>query len=266
MAAPAPWGPSLRGSPWSPSLGLKRRWQRSKAALGGAVQLTRACPALEARAGGGEAGLPAPAPRCQGLCTPAGPSAALAGLRRKAAAGRQRVARLCLSPGFRGAFLSSGRASSFPTCALGRGHSTTSQSHHRTSVYEGDRVSPVLISHDTEVPSRATAWRGRAAPLAAAAAGGRGGTRSGTGRQRGSPARGTETPPDPPGTGQWEAVGLAHPQAPAPRRTQTMLHVQHGCREQGVHAARPGSSATLCSTVSTTCVFQNVLKPPSLPL
>lgn len=50
------------------------------------------------------------------------------------------------------------------------GHSTNKQSHHRTSIYEGDRVSPLLTSHYTEVPSRATAQQGRASRLAAAAA------------------------------------------------------------------------------------------------
>lgn len=88
-------------------------------------------------------------------------------------------------------------------------HSTNKQSHHRTSIYEGDRVSLLLTSHYTEVPSRATAQQGRAARLAAAAARGRGGMRSSAGRQRGSPRswRIVQRPPrgpcrPPPRTGQ----------------------------------------------------------------
>lgn len=74
-------------------------------------------------------------------------------------------------------------------------HSTKNQSHHRTSIYEGERVSPLLTSHYTEVPSGATARGGHAAPLAAAAARGRDVEQSGQtpGFTR-EPAHRTETP------------------------------------------------------------------------
>lgn len=83
----------------------------------------------------------------------------------------------------------------------------------------GDRVSPVLTSHYTEVPSRATAQRGR------------GGMRSSAGRQRGSPG-GSESYRDPPPQGpsrapqgpasekQWDSLGAEGVARPAwPRGT-----------------------------------------------
>lgn len=113
---------------------MKRRCQRSKAALSGAwwtrpgssrvpALLRKHVPAGKPGSRHGDLLCPAPAPQCQRaavgrVCVPqAQPPTALAGLGRNMAAGWQQLARLSLSPSFQGVFLSS-----FPTWTLVGGH------------------------------------------------------------------------------------------------------------------------------------------------
>lgn len=48
-------------------------------------------------------------------------------------------------------------AKQLSTLSLGDTEITTSQSHHKNSVYEDNQISLLLTSDDTQVPSRATA-------------------------------------------------------------------------------------------------------------